>query len=40
MVKLDGQEIQKSERFRYLVSIFYKDGEIEKLSIIGYEQGG
>lgn len=26
----DGQEIQKSESFRYLESIIYKDGEIEE----------
>lgn len=29
VVKLDGQEISKSNFFQYLVSIVYTDGEIE-----------
>ena len=28
-LKLDGQEISESKRFRYLGSIIYKDWEIE-----------
>jgi hypothetical protein len=30
VVRLDDQEIPKSENFRYLGSIIHKDGEIEK----------
>ena len=30
VVRLDGQDIVKSKSFRYLESLIYKDGEIEK----------